>query len=175
MSRRARKVKSYRSRSGSPGSAAKAKSRKALQALQQGDGDILHFQVLHPDGSAHSELSLHVYNFMRKLVSIQTDQPDGIPTSTSSAGTILKGLSTRICSIFVPSGYPESVAPEYMRFQAWDTVQALCSYLRGVLSTRAILEGAGLGAEEAALAATGKSARVITRVKMQVRVVDVRF
>lgn len=34
---------------------------------------------------------------------------------------------------------------EYLTYQAWDTVQALCSYLRGVLTTKAILEGSGVG------------------------------
>lgn len=30
-------------------------------------------------------------------------------------------------------------------FQAWDTVQALCSYVRGMLSSQAILKGVGVG------------------------------
>lgn len=58
-------------------------------------------------------------------------------------------------SLFLPLGYPESVAPEYATFQAWDTVQASCSYLRGILATQAIFEGVGVGRETAtALAAT---------------------
>lgn len=153
MNRRSRKVKTYRSRSGSPGSASKAKSRQALKALQEGDGDILQFQVLRQDGATVSEYNLHLYHFMRKLVPTQPEPLDG---SKRAETTLFAGICGRLQSVFVPSGYPESVAPEYMRFQAWDTIQALCSYLRGVLSTRAILEGAGIGAEEAALAATGK-------------------
>lgn len=34
---------------------------------------------------------------------------------------------------------------EYLAYQGWDTVQALCSYLRGILTTKAILEGSGVG------------------------------
>ena len=37
---------------------------------------------------------------------------------------------------FLPIGYPASVSAEYTEYQFWDTVQALCSYLRGVLATR---------------------------------------
>lgn len=35
----------------------------------------------------------------------------------------------------------------YLTFQIADTIQGLCSYLRGVLSTRALLEGLGVGKE----------------------------
>ncbi|CAM9875912.1 unnamed protein product, partial [Phaeothamnion confervicola] len=38
-----------------------------------------------------------------------------------------------------------SVREEYATYQFWDTVQALCSYLRGVLSTAAVLDAAGVG------------------------------
>ena len=42
--------------------------------------------------------------------------------------------------------YPQqSVREEYLAYQGWDTVQALCSYLRGILTTKAILEGSGVG------------------------------
>lgn len=45
---------------------------------------------------------------------------------------------------FLPVGYPGSVADEYITYQLWDTVQAMCSYLRGVLCTQALLEGIGV-------------------------------
>jgi hypothetical protein len=44
-----------------------------------------------------------------------------------------------------PPPIPQSVKPEYLSYQCWDTVQALCSYLRGILTTKAILEGSGVG------------------------------
>lgn len=60
-----------------------------------------------------------------------------------------------IMETFLPIGFPDSVAREYATYQAWDTVQAMCSYLRGVLATRALLAGVGVGKEGAtALAAT---------------------
>ncbi len=44
-----------------------------------------------------------------------------------------------------PQHTTQSVREEYLAYQAWDTVQALCSYLRGILTTKAILEGVGVG------------------------------
>lgn len=48
-------------------------------------------------------------------------------------------------STFLPTGFPASVPPEYLQFQIWNTIQDLCSYLRGIMSTRAVLEGLGVG------------------------------
>lgn len=62
------------------------------------------------------------------------------------------GLSARhvlavprqICrDLFLPVGYPQSVRPEYMTYQIYDSLQGLCSYLRGVVSTSALLTAAG--------------------------------
>lgn len=65
--------------------------------------------------------------------------PRALLTST------LHGLS----ATFLPVGYPHSVREEYLAYQSWDTIQALCSYLRGILTTKAILEGSGVGSEAA--------------------------
>ena len=53
----------------------------------------------------------------------------------------------------VPVGYPETVAEEYVVYQVWDSVQGLCSYLRGILGTKALLEAAGVGSESASVSA----------------------
>ncbi|KYQ90504.1 DUF647 family protein [Tieghemostelium lacteum] len=47
--------------------------------------------------------------------------------------------------MFLPKGYPHSVTEDYMGYQLWDSAQALCSSVTGVLSTRAILKGYGVG------------------------------
>ena len=47
--------------------------------------------------------------------------------------------------LLLPVGYPESVRPEYFRYQVWDSVQGVCSYVRGVMTTRSVLQGAGVG------------------------------
>lgn len=64
-------------------------------------------------------------------------------------------LKTLLHTVFLPVGFPSSVAPEYLRYQQWNVVQDLSTYLRGILATQAILEGVGVGREGATpLAAT---------------------
>mmetsp|Transcript_878 Transcript_878/g.948 ORF Transcript_878/g.948 Transcript_878/m.948 type:complete len:253 (+) Transcript_878:148-906(+) len=65
------------------------------------------------------------------------------------------GFWNGLQSLFIPDGYPGSVRDGYLSFQFFDSMQGLCSYLRGVLSTQAILEGLGVGTGTAsALSAT---------------------
>eukprot|EP00668_Euglena_longa_P041605 GGOE01054777.1.p1 GENE.GGOE01054777.1~~GGOE01054777.1.p1 ORF type:complete len:426 (+),score=118.49 GGOE01054777.1:53-1330(+) len=56
-------------------------------------------------------------------------------------------------SLLLPEGFPHSVTEDYLEFQIWDTVQAVCSYLRGILCTQAVLMGVGVG-DAAATAAS---------------------
>ena len=77
-----------------------------------------------------------------------------VPTGDVAAATALRAsfaarVRAELCSVFLPVGYPDSVRSEYLRFQAFDTLQAACSYLRNILTTSAILRGAGVGAERA--------------------------
>ncbi|CAI5735650.1 unnamed protein product [Hyaloperonospora brassicae] len=51
--------------------------------------------------------------------------------------------------MFLPAGYPDSVSDDYVRFQLWDTTQAMCSYLRGVLATQSVLQSVGVGDDSA--------------------------
>ena len=64
-------------------------------------------------------------------------------------GGVVRGTWLRFVlmlqSLFLPEGFPSSVTPDYLAFQAWDTAQAMCSYLRGILATQAILDGVGVG------------------------------
>ncbi len=43
--------------------------------------------------------------------------------------------------IFLPNGYPDSVSQDYWNYQFWDTLQAGCSKITGLLSTRVFLYG----------------------------------
>lgn len=54
-----------------------------------------------------------------------------------------------LTDMFLPLGYPHSVTKEYMNYQICDSLQGLCSYLRGVVSTSAVLTAAGVGNAEA--------------------------
>jgi hypothetical protein len=52
-------------------------------------------------------------------------------------------------AIFLPEGYPSSVSDDYLDYQVYDSIQALCSSVTGTLSTKAILRGVGVGEVEA--------------------------
>ncbi|KAF8816705.1 DUF647-domain-containing protein [Phlegmacium glaucopus] len=47
--------------------------------------------------------------------------------------------------IFLPAGYPNTVSPDYLRYQVLNALQAFCNSLAGLLSSRAILQGFGVG------------------------------
>eukprot|EP01032_Pedospumella_encystans_P010342 gene10342-12094_t len=66
----------------------------------------------------------------------------------------LHNVSQILKRTFLPVGYPNSVRPEYITYQFWDSVQGMSSYLRSVLTTRSVLAGAGVGSlQSTALAA----------------------
>ena len=56
---------------------------------------------------------------------------------------------TIIQDLLLPIGYPSSVADGYMEYQFYDSLQGLCSYLRGVLCSAQVLQAAGVGTAEA--------------------------
>ncbi|XP_066918536.1 RUS family member 1-like [Clytia hemisphaerica] len=68
-----------------------------------------------------------------------------------------KGFANKIKetfkSGFLPQGYPTSVSEDYLEYQLWDTVQAFCSSITGMLATQAILKGYGVGNEKATVMA----------------------
>ncbi|XP_067325922.1 RUS family member 1 [Anolis sagrei] len=56
-------------------------------------------------------------------------------------------------AVFLPQGYPESVSPDYLAYQIWDTVQAFASSITGTLATQAVLKGVGVGDETSTVTA----------------------
>eukprot|EP01121_Diplochlamys_sp_Union-15-3_P009506 TRINITY_DN2593_c0_g1_i2.p1 TRINITY_DN2593_c0_g1~~TRINITY_DN2593_c0_g1_i2.p1 ORF type:complete len:416 (-),score=72.18 TRINITY_DN2593_c0_g1_i2:23-1270(-) len=62
---------------------------------------------------------------------------------------------------FLPEGYPSSVSQDYLKYQVWDTLQALCSSISGMLSTKAVLKGVGVG--EATATATSATMQWVLR------------
>lgn len=67
----------------------------------------------------------------------------------------LRRLATLCKATFFPVGFPNTTPSEYIVYQRWNLIQDLCSYLRGIMSTGALLEGLGVGRVEAtALQAT---------------------
>jgi len=66
-----------------------------------------------------------------------------------------EGLLGLARQVFLPEGYPESVSPDYLEYQTWDTLQAFASSVSGSLATAAVLGGLGVGDSAASpLAAT---------------------
>lgn len=56
---------------------------------------------------------------------------------------------------FLPEGFPFSVSEDYLSYQIWDTLQAFCSTITGILATQEVLRGVGVGDHTATpLAAT---------------------
>jgi len=76
-----------------------------------------------------------------------------------SAGFLVSGPITVLRRLFIPSG---PVSPDYFRFQLADSVQATCSYLRGVLAVHATLTGAGLSAAADGSAGTTAALATVT-------------
>ncbi|EJD02652.1 DUF647-domain-containing protein [Fomitiporia mediterranea MF3/22] len=67
----------------------------------------------------------------------------------SSARAARKIGSHTLSEIFLPSGFPDSVTPDYIGYQIFDSLQAFSSSIAGLLSSRAVLEGFGVGNENA--------------------------
>ncbi|XP_017724031.1 PREDICTED: RUS1 family protein C16orf58 homolog isoform X1 [Rhinopithecus bieti] len=56
-------------------------------------------------------------------------------------------------AVFLPQGFPDSVSPDYLPYQLWDSVQAFASSLSGSLATQAVLLGIGVGNAKATVSA----------------------
>ncbi|KAJ6653360.1 hypothetical protein lerEdw1_009261, partial [Lerista edwardsae] len=64
-----------------------------------------------------------------------------------------RSLCDVFMSVFLPQGYPDSVSPDYLAYQIWDTVQAFASSITGTLATHAVLKGVGVGDETSTVTA----------------------
>ncbi|XP_075580808.1 LOW QUALITY PROTEIN: RUS family member 1 [Pelecanus crispus] len=72
-----------------------------------------------------------------------------------------RGCRRRGMRVLLPQGYPESVSPDYLQYQCWDALQALCSTLTGALATRAVLQAVGVG--DSAATVTGATLTWVLR------------
>ncbi|CAJ2511327.1 Uu.00g069520.m01.CDS01 [Anthostomella pinea] len=57
-----------------------------------------------------------------------------------------------VLDVFLPAGYPHTVTRDYKTYQIYDSLQAFSSTIAGLLSSRAVLQGFGVG--DAASSAT---------------------
>ena len=74
---------------------------------------------------------------------VRTD--DGVSVRRISSRRVANSITNIAADIFLPVGYPHSVAPLYLQYQIYDSLQGLSSYLRGVGSTTAVLQAVGVG------------------------------
>ncbi|XP_075268074.1 LOW QUALITY PROTEIN: RUS family member 1 [Opisthocomus hoazin] len=71
--------------------------------------------------------------------------PGGAPAPPPPGASPPSGLRRAVARVLLPQGYPESVSPDYLQYQCWDALQALCSTLAGALAARAVLQAVGVG------------------------------
>eukprot|EP01116_Phalansterium_solitarium_P023397 TRINITY_DN816_c0_g2_i2.p1 TRINITY_DN816_c0_g2~~TRINITY_DN816_c0_g2_i2.p1 ORF type:complete len:498 (+),score=99.17 TRINITY_DN816_c0_g2_i2:1093-2586(+) len=67
------------------------------------------------------------------------------PLPSSAPRSLRDAVVLFVRSAFLPEGYPHSVSEDYLEYQVWDSLQAMCSSVTGVLSTQALLIGFGVG------------------------------
>lgn len=72
-----------------------------------------------------------------------------VKASTNASKKNLQYLYSLLKDIFLPKGYPNSVSSDYTEYQIWDTCQAFCSSICGILSMQAVMKGIGVGSEAA--------------------------
>ncbi|KAL7274991.1 hypothetical protein RUND412_002085 [Rhizina undulata] len=51
----------------------------------------------------------------------------------------------RLINVFMPAGYPATVTEDYLGYQIYDSLQAFSSSIAGLLTSRAVLQGYGVG------------------------------
>ncbi|KAF2848926.1 DUF647-domain-containing protein [Plenodomus tracheiphilus IPT5] len=56
-----------------------------------------------------------------------------------------KSYTQQLLEIFLPAGFPHSVSEDYVQYQIYDSLQAFSSSIAGMLASRAVLEGFGVG------------------------------
>ncbi|KAF1928655.1 DUF647-domain-containing protein [Didymella exigua CBS 183.55] len=56
-----------------------------------------------------------------------------------------KSYAQQLLDVFLPAGYPHSVTEDYIQYQIYDSLQAFSSSIAGLLASRAVLEGVGVG------------------------------
>ncbi|PYH29705.1 RUS1 family protein [Aspergillus neoniger CBS 115656] len=70
-------------------------------------------------------------------------------SSTTLAAWSSKSVLDFLVEVFLPAGYPHSVTDDYTPYQLFDSLQAFSSSIAGLLSSRAVLQGVGVGNADA--------------------------
>ncbi|EYE99468.1 RUS1 family protein [Aspergillus ruber CBS 135680] len=75
----------------------------------------------------------------------QTGRIDHIPPTTAPSSWSRAKLMSFLGDVFLPAGYPHSVTDDYLPYQIFDSLQAFSSSIAGLLASRAVLQGVGVG------------------------------
>ncbi|KIW91139.1 uncharacterized protein Z519_08033 [Cladophialophora bantiana CBS 173.52] len=102
----------------------------------------LEVHELDPEG--HATVT---FRYDRGTQKLQAHHPR---TSMSPRTSLLMGCM----GPFLPAGYPSSVRPDYTPYQIYDSVQAFASTIAGLLASRAVFVGMGVGSEDVSLVTT---------------------
>ncbi|XP_037245545.1 RUS family member 1 isoform X2 [Falco rusticolus] len=97
----------------------------------------------------------------REAARYQGDSRGGLQRLVPPGACSHSGLRRAAARVLLPQGYPESVSPDYLQYQCWDALQALCSTLTGALATRAVLQAVGVG--DSAATVTGATLTWVLR------------
>nr|BAG59128.1 unnamed protein product [Homo sapiens] len=82
-----------------------------------------------------------------------TVKPEGRDAGEVGASGAPSPPLSGLQAVFLPQGFPDSVSPDYLPYQLWDSVQAFASSLSGSLATQAVLLGIGVGNAKATVSA----------------------
>ena len=97
-------------------------------------------------GSACQEYKVTLEPFH---VAIRRARSSSSPFTVTTITTVTTSVITSLRNLFLPLGYPDTVRDGYWEYQVYDSLQGLCSYLRGVVSSAHVLKAAGVGNQEA--------------------------
>ncbi|RPA81399.1 DUF647-domain-containing protein [Ascobolus immersus RN42] len=90
----------------------------------------------------------------QRLYQIRKDGEIRQTTVVSAANQRFSPQWQQIKDAFLPVGFPESVTEDYLPYQIYDSLQAFCSSIAGLLSSRAVLQGYGVGDATASATST---------------------
>ncbi|KAJ5085556.1 hypothetical protein N7532_010327 [Penicillium argentinense] len=103
--------------------------------------------ILHETDEAETQTAVFVYT--ENATKNGASRVDISPDSKHPPSWTTNSLIATLGEVFLPAGYPNSVTDDYLPYQIYDSLQAFCSSIAGLLASRAVLQGVGVGNAEA--------------------------
>lgn len=88
-------------------------------------------------------------NAIGSTIANVSEPKPALPRLKTYFNDIHQTTNRNLFDLFLPIGYPDTINPGYIQYQIYDSIQGLSSYLRGVVSTSAVLTAAGVGDAQA--------------------------